>query len=123
MWDDLTIKRFQFKKLNLHSKIVLTTSTALLIIGTILFFILEYNNLFKEMPFGTKLLNSFFSAVTPRTAGFNTVDIASLTESSKLLTVVLMFVGRVGLLTLVSGLIGEPKVRNYQYPSDYIIIN
>ena len=93
VWDDLTIKRFQFKKLNLHSKIVLTTNTALLIMGTILFFILEYNNLFKEMPFGTKLLNSFFSAVTPRTAGFNTVDIASLTESSKLLTVALMFIG------------------------------
>ena len=46
-----------------------------------------------------------------------------LSVYSKLLLVVLMFVGRVGLLTLVSGLIGEPKVRNYQYPSDYIIIN
>ena len=93
VWDDLTIKRFRFKKLNLHSKIVLTTSAALLIISTLLFFVLEYNNLFKEMPLGTKLLNSFFSAVTPRTAGFNTVDIASLSESSKLLTVILMFIG------------------------------
>jgi trk system potassium uptake protein TrkH len=93
VWDDLTIKHFRFKKLNLHSKIVLTTSAALLVIGTLLFFALEYNNLFKGMPFSAKLLNSFFSAVTPRTAGFNTVDIASLTESSKLLTVILMFIG------------------------------
>ncbi len=93
VWDDLTIKRFRFKKLNLHSKIVLTTNAALLLIGSILFFVLEYNNLFKEMPFGAKLLNSFFSSVTPRTAGFNTVDIASFSESSKLLTVILMFIG------------------------------
>ena len=93
VWDDLTIKRFRFEKLNLHSKIVLTTSAALLIISTLLFFVLEYNNLFKEMSLGTKILNSFFSAVTPRTAGFNTVDIASLSESSKLLTVILMFIG------------------------------
>lgn len=93
VWDDLTIKRFKFKKLNLHSKIVITVSFGLLFIGTVLFFILENNNLFKDMPFGTKILNSFFSAVTPRTAGFNTVDIASLSESSKLLTIILMFIG------------------------------
>ena len=45
------------------------------------------------MSTGTKLLNSFFSSVTPRTAGFNRIDIASLSESSKLLTVILMFIG------------------------------
>lgn len=93
VWDDLTIKHFRFKKLNLHSKIVLTTSGSLLIIGSLLFLALEYNNIFKEMPLGTKLLNSFFCAVTPRTAGFNTIDLASLSESSKLLTVGLMFIG------------------------------
>lgn len=93
VWDDLTIKHFRFKKLNLHSKIVLTTSASLLLIGSLLFFLLEYNNLFKDMPFGTKLLNSFFSAVTPRTAGFNTVDISAFSQSSKLLTVFLMFIG------------------------------
>ena len=93
VWDDLTIKRFRFKKLNLHSKIVLTTSAVLLLIGSLLFFVLEYNKLFKDMPLETKLLNSFFSAVTPRTAGFNSVDISSLSQSSKLLTVILMFIG------------------------------
>lgn len=93
VWDDLTLKRFRFKKLNLHSKIVLTTSFALILIGSLLFFVLEYNNLFKDMPLGTKLLNSFFSSLTPRTAGFNTVDISALSQSSKLLTVFLMFIG------------------------------
>lgn len=93
VWDDLTIKRFRFKKLNLHSKIVLAVTFVLLTVSTFLFFIFEHNKLFEDMNFSTKLLNSFFSAVTPRTAGFNSVDIASLSESSKLLTIFLMFIG------------------------------
>ena len=93
VWDDISLKRFRFKKLNLHSKIVLTVSAVLLGLGTLLFFIFENNKLFSDMSFSSKLLNSFFSAVTPRTAGFNTVDIASLSEASKLLTVILMFIG------------------------------
>lgn len=93
VWDDISLKRFRFKKLNLHSKIVLTVSAVLLGLGTLLFFSFESNKLFSDMSFSSKLLNSFFSAVTPRTAGFNTVDIASLSEASKLLTVILMFIG------------------------------
>ncbi|MBE6787302.1 MAG: Trk family potassium uptake protein [Ruminococcaceae bacterium] len=93
VWDDLTLKRFRFKKLNLHSKIVLTVSAVLLLLGSCLFFIFEHDKLFCDMSFSQKLLNSFFSSVTPRTAGFNSVDIASLSEASKLLTVVLMFIG------------------------------
>jgi trk system potassium uptake protein TrkH len=93
VWDDLSIKRFRFKKLNLHSKIVITVTFGLLLFGSLLFFIFEYNKSFADMTFSSKLLNSFFSAVTPRTAGFNSVDIASLSEASKLLTVILMFIG------------------------------
>ena len=93
VWDDLTVKRFRFKKLNLHSKIVLCTTAFLLIIGTCLFYLFEHNKSLGDMSTGTKLLNSFFSSVTPRTAGFNSIDIASLSESSKLLTVILMFIG------------------------------
>ena len=93
VWDDLIVKRFRFKKLNLHSKIVLCTTAFLLIIGTCLFYLFEHNKSLGDMSTGTKLLNSFFSSVTPRTAGFNSIDIASLSESSKLLTVILMFIG------------------------------
>ncbi len=93
VWDDLTVKRFHLKKLNLHSKIVLLTTSVLLILGAFLFLIFENNGLFKDMPFGTKLLNAFFSSVTPRTAGFNSVDIGALSQSSKFLTVFLMFIG------------------------------
>ena len=93
VWDDISVKRFKLKKLNLHSKIVLITSGVLILSGAVLFFIFEYNNLLKDMPFGQKILNSFFASVTPRTAGFNSVDMSAFSPSSVLLTVFLMFIG------------------------------
>ena len=93
VWDDISVKRFSLKKLNLHSKIVLLVSGVLLIWGTVLFFIFEYNNLLKDMPFSEKLLNAFFASVSPRTAGFNSIDMATLSPSSVLLTLFLMFIG------------------------------
>ncbi len=93
VWDDITVKHFRLKNLNLHSKIVLLVSGVLLLSGTVLFFIFEYNNLLKDMPFGQKILNAFFASVTPRTAGFNSIDMATLSPSSVLLTIFLMFIG------------------------------
>lgn len=93
VWDDITVKHFKLKKLNLHSKIVLTVSALLIFLGTVLFFVLEYNNLLKDMPLAQKLLNAFFASVTPRTAGFNSIDMAGLSPASVLLTILLMFVG------------------------------
>ncbi len=93
VWDDISVKHLSFKKLNLHSKIVLTVSGMLLLAGFALFFIFEYNNLLKDMPLSQKLLNAFFASVTPRTAGFNSIDMATLSQSSVLLTLFLMFIG------------------------------
>ena len=93
VWDDITVKHFRLKNLNLHSKIVLLVSGVLLLFGAVLFFVFEYNNLLKDMPFGQKLLNAFFASVTPRTAGFNSIDMATLSPSSVLLTIFLMFIG------------------------------
>ena len=93
VWDDITIKRFSFKKLNLHSKIVLSVSAVLILAGAVLFFVFEYNNLLKDMPLAQKILNAFFASVTPRTAGFNSIDMAGLSPSSVLLTIFLMFIG------------------------------
>ena len=77
----------------LHTKLVLVSTAALIIGGTILFFIFEYSNTLEGMPVGTKILASLFSSVTPRTAGFNTIDTGMLSDSSKLLTMLLMFIG------------------------------
>lgn len=93
VWQDVLTNGIHFKKYRLHTKMVLVMTAAVLVVTTAMFMVLEWNNTMKDMDFGSRLLCSMFSTVTARTAGFNTVDIASLTDGSKLLTVVLMFVG------------------------------
>lgn len=92
VWRDIISVR-KFKEFMLHSKVVLIFSASLIIIGTLLFFVFEYSNTLEDMTFFTKLLNSFFHSVTPRTAGFNTLAIDQLTPQSQLSTVLLMFIG------------------------------
>lgn len=93
VWDDIYQKRLHFKKYLLHTKIVLVTTTAMILGGTLLFYILEWDNLLVGMNPSEQFLACFFSSVTPRTAGFNNVDTAALTEGSKFLTSILMFIG------------------------------
>lgn len=93
VWDDVTKHGIHFKRYRVHSKIVLTTSTVLMFGGALLFYLFEADNLAKGMGAGEAFLTCLFDSVTPRTAGFNTTDIASLTDSSKLLSVILMFIG------------------------------
>jgi len=80
-------------KLSLHSKVVLVTTAVLIAAGMLLLLAGEYNHAFKDMPFGTKILAAYFQSVSPRTAGFNTVDLNALFVSSQLLMIVLMFIG------------------------------
>jgi trk system potassium uptake protein TrkH len=93
VWDDIKAKKFKCKNFDAHTKLVLITTAILLFAGFALFLAFEYNNTLANMPFATKLLNAFFCSVTPRTAGFNSVDTALLTPQSKMLTIVLMFIG------------------------------
>lgn len=93
VWDDVMRNKWHFKRYLLHSKIVITTTLILTIAGTILFLITENHAAFAGMNPVEKLLGALFSAVTPRTAGFNTVDTAALSNSGKVLTMVLMFIG------------------------------
>jgi len=83
------------KSLSLHTKIVLTSTAALLIFGTVVFFALEYSNpaTMGSLGAGGKALSSFFLSVTPRTAGFNTVDTGSLTTATLFIVIILMFIG------------------------------
>ena len=93
VWDELSVKKFHWKQYTLHTKLVLSCTIFLLIAGTVLMLLFEYNNTVAEMNLGEKILASFFGSVTARTAGFNTVDTAALDSSSKLLTMILMFIG------------------------------
>lgn len=84
-----------FNKFTLHSKIVITITLFLITIGTLLIFLFEYNNpkTLKPLDFPTKILAALFQAVTPRTAGFNTLSLSDMTIASKFLTIILMFIG------------------------------
>ena len=83
------------KNLSLHSKMVILVTTVLVLGGTILMFIFEHNNpnTLANMDIGDKVLNSFFAAVTPRTAGFNSISTSGMTNAGNLLTIILMFIG------------------------------
>lgn len=84
-----------FTKLTLHSKIAISMTVALILVGTVSFFVMEYTNpeTFGSMTLGEKLMASGFHSVSTRTAGFATVSQSALTNGSKLITCLLMFVG------------------------------
>lgn len=88
-------KKKSWKKLMLQSKIVLLFSGVLLLLGTVLFLIAEYDNpeTLGNMGFLEKLLNAFFQSVTLRTAGFASIPQGSLRGASIVLCCVLMFIG------------------------------
>jgi trk system potassium uptake protein TrkH len=85
-------RRF-FKKLRLHTRVVLFMSTLLIIVGTVFIFGLEYSNSLKSMSLKGKLMASIFQAITPRTAGFNTIPIGDLSNATLFLIVIMMFIG------------------------------
>ena len=93
VWEDLSRHRLHFRRYMLHTKIVLLTTVALIFGSAWLFYRFESGNLLVGMDTSGKILTSLFSSVTARTAGFNTVDTGALTDASKMLTVLLMFVG------------------------------
>jgi trk system potassium uptake protein TrkH len=72
---------------------VLITTAVLILSGAFFFYLFERNHIIKDVPVLTKILASFFQSVTPRTAGFNTVDVGALTNATILLMLILMFIG------------------------------
>ena len=93
VWDDLVEQRFRIKKLQLHTRIVLQMTLALTLIPAALFYLLEYGGAMAGMGTGERVLASLFSAVTPRTAGFDTIPTSALSPAGSLLTMLLMLVG------------------------------
>lgn len=85
----------KFKKFSLHTKVVLTISLLLTIIGTLVIFTVEYNNpaTLGDLNFSGKVAAAYFQGVTPRTAGFNTVPIGDMTSAGQFFTNLLMFIG------------------------------
>jgi trk system potassium uptake protein TrkH len=81
--------------LPLNFKMVVNTTVGLLVFGTIAFLFVEYHNpdTFAPFTFGEKLLLAWFQGVVPRTAGFNSIDYAKMTEAGWFITIILMFIG------------------------------
>lgn len=94
VWFDLIDTKFKVKKLRLQSKLVLTVSGILIILGATAIYLFEINgSLYQNMSFSEKMLASLFQSVSARTAGFNSVDLAALTEPSICMMICLMFIG------------------------------
>ncbi len=95
VWNDLLIHRFRWRRLAVHTRLVLTVSGILLFGGAAGFLVLEWNNAgtLGSCSVGQKCLAALFQSMTCRTAGFYAVDQAALTGSGKLLAILLMLVG------------------------------
>ena len=93
VWSDVVSKRFRWKNYCLHTKMVISVTLILIFGGALLLFLFEQGGTIKGMSTGEQILTSLFGSVTARTAGFNTVDTGALQPESKLLTIVLMFIG------------------------------
>lgn len=91
VWEDLARNKYHVHSYTLQTKIVLTTTALLITVPFLWFFFCEFNT--WDLSLGQRFLASLFQSVTPRTAGFNTVDEAKLSGGSHLLTICLMLVG------------------------------
>lgn len=84
-----------WRRLALDTKLILSTTAALLIGGTVVLLILEWSNpgTLGQLPIGDRLLNGYFHSVTPRTAGFNSLPMNELRDATLVFTIALMFIG------------------------------
>ena len=94
VWSDIWDKRFRYRQYRLHTRIVLWATLILVFLPALLIFAFEQGGTVLEgKSAGESFLICLFQAVTPRTAGFNTVNIAEMSDSSVLLIQILMFIG------------------------------
>lgn len=88
-WDDIRTNGWHLHHYKMQSKVILCTTVFLLFFPAVYFYVYE----FRSLPLGDRLLASAFQSVTPRTAGFNTVDLTEMSESGLFLIISLMLIG------------------------------
>ena len=94
VWMDLWNNRFRLRKCRLHTKIVVAGTLMLIVSGALLIFLFEQQGeLFQGKSVIYKVLTALFQSVTPRTAGFNTLDLGRMTQMSQVVMITLMFAG------------------------------
>ena len=88
-WDDIYTNKLNFKRYRMQSKIILMTTACLILLPAVFFFSCDL----KKMSTGKRLLAAIFQSVTTRTAGFNTINISKMSETSKAVMILLMLIG------------------------------
>ena len=86
VWKDIYDYKFNFKKYRLQSKVVIIMSIILIILPGMYFFFFEFN----ELPLKERILVSIFQSITPRTAGFNTVNLNGVSEVGLIILIILL---------------------------------
>lgn len=93
-WNDIREHKLHFRRYRLQSKLILTTTLALILTGLLFFLLYEFEQgQWVDMSLWERINAAFFQSVTPRTAGFNTVDLTGLSQPAQLLIILLMLVG------------------------------
>lgn len=88
-WDDIRTNRFHFHRYRMQSKVILLTTFILLVLPFLYFYFFE----FMYLEPGERIFSALFQAVTPRTAGFNTINLAEISEAGQWIIIVLMLIG------------------------------
>lgn len=88
-WDDIKNNKWYIRRYSMQSKVIFVTTALLIILPTLYFFFFE----FSHLDFKKRIIVSLFQAVTPRTAGFNTVAATELSDTGNTLVIVLMLIG------------------------------
>ncbi len=88
-WDDIKVNKHHVRKYRMQSKVILITTVLLISLPALYFFLFE----FGDKPMGERIWSSLFQSVTPRTAGFNTVDLTQISETGTAITIMLMLIG------------------------------
>ena len=88
-WEDICTHRWRVHRYRMQSKVILATTAILLLFPAVLFFFTEYS----AFPLQERILASLFQSATPRTAGFNTTDLAAMSDVSRAVMILLMLVG------------------------------
>lgn len=86
----LTLYAYKFRY---NTRLVVHMTITILLFGTIFVFISEYNGALKDMSFLEKLMNAFFNTVTLRTAGFSSFDYSIINRATKMIMIIIMFIG------------------------------
>lgn len=93
-WEDVKTKKWKLHKYRMQTKVILTVTAGLILVPALYYFFVEFSrDCWQDMTLGERVLASLFQAVTPRTAGYNTVDLTKMSDAGQSVTTILMLIG------------------------------